>query len=190
MADTQRTRAQILALLADNVTGQVSAQDLRDVIVTIMESEFANPGDFWRQPSPKYTTTDGDGRGWIETSQIVGSDVSYTNLLYMSPSGIWYRADVADSGKTGIIGAAMNSYTSDTSTAEIMRYGVLYHSVLSATFSNFIGHPLYLASGAPGSMTTTITTSELIVGWIEASDDGGAAIGKFRFAPDWSIKGA
>ena len=46
MADVQRTRAAILALMADNVTGQISAQDLRDFIVTVMESEFVNPGDF------------------------------------------------------------------------------------------------------------------------------------------------
>ena len=36
MADTQRTRAAILALFADNVTGQTSVQDLRDYVVTIM----------------------------------------------------------------------------------------------------------------------------------------------------------
>ena len=36
MADTQRTRAAILNLFGDNVTGQISAQDLRDYVVTIM----------------------------------------------------------------------------------------------------------------------------------------------------------
>lgn len=36
MADTQRTRAAILALLADNATGDISAQDLRDTVVSAL----------------------------------------------------------------------------------------------------------------------------------------------------------
>ena len=35
MADTVRTRAQILALLADNNAGDISPQDMRDAIVTL-----------------------------------------------------------------------------------------------------------------------------------------------------------
>jgi len=35
MADTIRTRAALLALLADNTTGEISAQDLRDMLVSI-----------------------------------------------------------------------------------------------------------------------------------------------------------
>ena len=34
MADTQRTSAAILAILADNATGDISAQDMRDTFVT------------------------------------------------------------------------------------------------------------------------------------------------------------
>ncbi len=63
MADTQRTRAAILSLFADNVTGQISCQDLRDFQVTVMESEFANPGDFWAKPQAKYSLTDKTARG-------------------------------------------------------------------------------------------------------------------------------
>lgn len=35
MADTQRTRAQLLTLLADNATGEISPQDLRDMLVSL-----------------------------------------------------------------------------------------------------------------------------------------------------------
>ena len=35
MADTQRTLTQILALLADNATGDISAQDMRDTVVSL-----------------------------------------------------------------------------------------------------------------------------------------------------------
>lgn len=36
MADVIRTKAQILALLADNSTGEISPQDLRDMMVSLM----------------------------------------------------------------------------------------------------------------------------------------------------------
>ena len=35
MADTIRTRVELLTLLADNVTGDISPQDMRDVLVTV-----------------------------------------------------------------------------------------------------------------------------------------------------------
>jgi hypothetical protein len=36
MADTRRTKAEILALFADNTSGNISPQDLRDFVVTVM----------------------------------------------------------------------------------------------------------------------------------------------------------
>jgi hypothetical protein len=35
MADTQRTQAALLALLADNITGDISPQDIRDFLVSV-----------------------------------------------------------------------------------------------------------------------------------------------------------
>lgn len=190
MADTQRSRAQILALFADNSTGQISEQDLRDFVVTIMEEEFANPGDFWAQPETRKVTTDATAKGWKQYSQIVGSDCSAFNVMYMTASGEWKRADVADSTKTGILAMAMDSYTSDQSTCTMLREGVVYYSAWSGLFSGYIGRPIYLDSGVPGSVSISVTAnSQLIVGWVERSDDGGTAIGKFRFKPEWAIRG-
>ena len=190
MADTQRTRAQLLSLFADNVTGQISAQDLRDFQVTVMESEFANPGDFWKEPETRLTTTDTDARGWIDYSQVAGSDLSFLNIVYLTASGEWKKADVADSTKTGLIGLTMDSYTSGDAVCKILRRGMVYASTFSATFSGYIGKPVYLASGVAGSIAVTATTnSTLIIGWVEHSDDGGVAIGKMRFDPEWAIRG-
>lgn len=36
MANTRRTKAELLALIADNATGNISAQDVRDFLVTVM----------------------------------------------------------------------------------------------------------------------------------------------------------
>jgi len=191
MADTQRTRAQILALFADNVTGQISAQDFRDFVVTVMEQEFSNAGDFWARPNVKNTTTDKSARGWKLYSQYIGSDCSFMNVMYMDAStGYWMRADVAASAKNGMVGLAMDSYTSDLSTGIILMEGMVYDSSLSTLFSEKIGRPVYLCSGTPGSISTTANTSVYILGYVAHSDDfGGSAIGKWYFKPEWSVKG-
>jgi hypothetical protein len=195
MADTQRSRAQILSLFADNVTGQISAQDLRDFTVTVMESEFVNAGDFWAQPAVAYTTTDKTARGWKLYSQYIGSDCSWMNVMHQEAStGYWMRADVADSTKTGYIGLAMDSYTSDLSTGVILIQGVVYDSSFSTTFSELTARPIYLDSGVPGSISVGSTdNSVMVIGWILHSDDhGGSAIGKWYFnGPGaWAIKGS
>ena len=192
MADTQRTRAQLLALFADNVTGQISAQDLRDFQVTMMESEFTNPGDFWALPDAKYITTDKSAKGWKLYSQVAGSDFSFMNIVYRDQStGYWQRADVADSTKNGMVGLAMDSYASSLTTCVILLKGIVYDSSFSTIFSRRVGRPVYLASGAPGSITTAVTTSVLIVGWVMHSDlHGYSAIGKWFFNPNWAIVGA
>jgi hypothetical protein len=192
MADAQKTRAQLLSLFADNVTGQISAQDLRDFTVTVMEEEFANPGDFWARPQAKFTTTDKSARGWKEYSQYIGSDCSFMNIMYRDAStGYWMRADVADSSKTGLLGMAMDSYASGVSTATILKEGVVYDSSLSTVFSELLGRPVYLDSGVPGSISVgTTSNSVLIVGMIIASDNhGGSAIGKWYFKPEWKVAG-
>jgi len=189
MADVQRTRAQILTLFADNVTGQISAQDLRDFVVTLMEEEFKYAGDFWKQPGIRETTTDATGRGWKKYSQVLNSACSFANILAMDSDGGWIRADCANSLKTGVLGVALDNYASDATTAEVLLKGVVYNSGYSATFSGFIGRPLYLASGVEGSVTTTKPDSALIVGWIEGSDALNSAIGKYRFVGNWAVTG-
>lgn len=193
MADTQRTLAQILALFADNVTGQISPQDLRDFVVTVMENEFNNPGDFWSQPQAKYITTDKTAKGWKEYSQLILSACSFMNVLYYNVSGGgWGLANVSASAQTGWLALAMDSYAAGISTGVILKEGIVYNSGFSTTFSQKLGRPIYLASGSPGSITITPTTnSQLILGMIAWSDDMGAsAIGKWYFKPEWAVRGA
>lgn len=194
MADTQRTRTQILALTADNVTGQISAQDFRDIIVTIMEEEFANPGDFWAKPQAKFTLTDKTARGAKIYSQYIGSACSFMNIMRQEAStGYWMRADVADSAMTGRLGVAMDSYASDETAGTILLEGVIYDSSFSTIFSELIGRPVYLDSGVPGSISIGSTdNSVLVIGTILNSDDaGGSACGKWYFKPEtWGIKGS
>lgn len=193
MADTPRSRAALLALYADNNTGQVSAQDFRDGVVTWMPEEFVNSGDYWVKPQAKYNTTDKTAKGWIIYSQYIGSDCSWMNVMYLEQStGYWLRANVSDSTENGFIGLAMDSYTSDYSTGQILLEGIVYDSSFSTVFSRLLGRPIYLDSGVPGSISVGETgNSVLQIGVIAHSDNaGGSAIGKWYFKPDWSVKGS
>lgn len=192
MADTQRTRAALLTLMADNTTGQISAQDFRDFMVTVMQTEFANPEDFWKQPSPKQISTDKTARGWIDYSQIVVSTCSFGVPVALTLSGTWINANVNNSAANAVLGVPMDSYVSGTSTAQILRCGLIYDSALSARFSDFVGRPVFLQSGTAGTVpsVTTTTNSTKIIGYVEVQSDGGTS-NIWRFCPtDWSVKGS
>lgn len=191
MADTQRTRSALLTLSADNTTGQISAQDYRDFMVTIMNPEFANPGDFWKQPLPsQIVSTDLESRGWKDYSQVAGSALSFGNaVLFLSNE--WVRADVADSGLNPTMGLALGSYASNDSQIIILRKGIIFNSAFSLRFSDAIGRPIYLQSGAAGSISVTITTNSVaVLGFVEKQSDGGTS-NIIRFDPDgWAVKGS
>ena len=190
MADTQRTRAQILALFADNVTGQISPQDLRDFVVTSMELEFVNSGDFWNKPLPDNVSTDKTTRGYHLYSQVMLSACSFGNVLYLTPSNTWGTADVADSSMNGYLGVATDSQAAADSQVKILREGVVYDSALSARFTGFIGRPVYLQSALDGSVSVTIGTSDLLLGMVLPNGVGSVLSGKWFFKPNWGIKGA
>jgi len=169
MADTQRTRAQLIALFADNVTGQISAQDLRDFLVTVMNAEFANPADFWKEPDHQQMTSD-TVRGWIEYSQLISEAVSFGNILTRGASGQWVLASgvvgSAVSDMPLILGVACDSYAISTF-GNVLRRGLIYHSAFSASFAEGIGWPVYLLSTAAGSITLNSQTSCIVLGFVE-----------------------
>lgn len=192
MADTQKSRAAILALFADNVTGQISAQDLRDFVVTMMEEEFTNPGDFWNQPGYNYTTTDRDIRGWTNHSQTIDSTLSAHTIIYLTPSGTWKGASPSTSGENYILGVLGESAAAGDSDADVLRKGVVVNSLYSARFSGFIGSPVYLQSGVIGSVSITIPTNSIkILGRVlpNTSASGVVTSTKWFFDPDWSVIG-
>jgi hypothetical protein len=200
MADTQRTRAQILALMADNVTGQISPQDLRDAIVTIMEGEFVNAGDFWNEPLNTQITTDKTTRGWHQYSQTMHSNYSASfgmPLAYLQTSGCWIPADLSRSAACLAWGIPADSYASGATTMKILRRGLIYDSGLSR-LSGFVGRPVYLQSAVgvgSASIDTTPGTSDSnihVIGFVEGSTITTDSVYKWRFAPEmgnWAITG-
>ena len=193
MAQQQRTRAALLALLADNVTGQISAEDLRDFQVTVMEEEFVNGGDFWAQPMPRYITTDRTGKGWKQYSQVMVSAVSYGNVVVLNSTGQWMHPDPTDSTENRVLGIAMESYAIAYSQAIVLRKGVYMHTLISNMLSDKIGYLFYLDSTtSDGSVTTTYPTvapNARVLGCVEQSGESITYTNKLRFDPDWSISG-
>jgi hypothetical protein len=185
MADTARTRAAILVLFADNVTGQINEQDLRDFVVTVMPAEFAYANDFWVEPLAAQLTAEGT-RGWHLYSQAVDSAVSFGYQLYKTVSGTWKTANCADSDMNFELAIAASDIASGDS-GILLRRGLIYKSAYSGIFSGYVGRPVYLESGVIGSIAgpASIPTSAKIIGMIE--DD---TSGMYRFDPAWSVVGA
>jgi hypothetical protein len=179
--------------MADNVTGNISPQDLRDMIVTIMEADFANPGDFWCEPGVANMVTDKIVKGWIDVSQIMLSEISFGRVCYMTTAGKWAPASALTSGQNNVLGVAADSYAAAESQAQILRRGLVYDSALSARFSDYVGRVLYLVSGLPGSISVTANTgSNRIIGFVEMSGASVAASttsGHWRFDPTWAVSG-
>ena len=185
MADTQRTRTALLSLLADNVTGQISAQDLRDFLVTIMNNEFAFTGDFWKGPDAAQLTSEG-GRGWFDYSQEMVSLMAFGYLVYLSPSNNWKYACASDVDENCILGVAMSATASGDS-GIVLRKGLVWKSAYSGAFNGYIGRPVYLESAVQASIAgpNSAPTAEKIIGYVV--DD---LNGLYYFDPDWSVVGA
>ena len=171
MADTPRTRAYLRDLFADNVTGQISAQDLRDFLVTIMEDEFVNPGDFFNEPIAGGITTDKTTRGFHLYSQTMDASCSASfgqPYAYDQSFGTWIPADISRSEAQPVRGIAADSYASGATDVKMLIKGIVYDSGLSH-MSGYIGKPMYLGSGAvstSGHVSVTAHTSDSWAGGI------------------------
>ena len=196
MADTQRTRAALLALFADNVTGQISPQDLRDFLVTVMNSEFVNVGDFWHQPDPQYLTTDRGVRGWVDYSPLISEACSFGDVLARGPSGAWTLASAIGLGAVGYsdivcLGMAADSYLAST-VGNVLRKGIAKCAACSVQWSEGIGRIMYLDSGAAGKLSVwsgALPSITMAVGYpeLEGSAFTVSLTDVFRFDPSWAI---
>lgn len=76
MADTQRSVSAILALLADNSTGAISPQDIRDAFVS------------WRMGMGQIYVADGDGAAVSISDSAVYYETT-TSTWTLSSGGVW-----------------------------------------------------------------------------------------------------
>ena len=194
MADTARTRSALITLFADNVTGQISAQDLRDFLVTMMEEEFAYVGDFWKQPHPEQLTSDRSGRGWIDYSCTICVACSFGDILMKNASGVWVTGQLDAATRSGInnIGMVLDSYAISNADGQVLRQGLAKCAAMSIYWSEGIGRMMYMDSGADMKLTTGSAGAMsywMAVGWAETegSDVTTSETNVFRFSPGWGI---
>lgn len=188
MADTKRTRAAILALFADNVTGNISAQDNRDALVTMIPAEsFVNGDDFWAQPQYGRVGGDRTAKGWIIYSQVVDSAVSFGDVLYMKSTGNWRTADAAVATEKDFVGMVLDSHVAADSQVQILRKGLILLSAWSDIFSDNVGKKVYLHSGQSGNITMTLPTSALVLGAVLPTSQGSINSINFFFDPQWAV---
>jgi hypothetical protein len=194
MADTQRTRAALLALTADNVTGAISPQDLRDLMVTAMQEEFVNANDFWNEPISDNITTDLTTRGWHLYSQVVASNLSlsFGKVYCMNTSGAWSTANASQISHNTWLGTAADSYASGATTAKILKRGIVYDSSLATRLTGNIAMPIYLFSATDCSFSITNADNwSRVIGVVLPAGVGSLQCkGKFFFCPQWGITGA
>lgn len=185
MADTARSRSALLTLMADNVTGQISAQDFRDFMVTVMPAEFIYSNDFWNKPLLANLTAEGT-RGWHLYSQVLDSDCIFGAALYQTVSGTWKNADCADSDANCRLCLAASAISSGDS-GILLEAGLIWKSAYSGIFNGYVGRPIYLDSGVIGSIAgpASTPTSAKVIGVIEDDTNG-----VYRFEADWTIVGA
>ena len=188
MADTKRTRAAILALFADNVTGDISAQDDRDRLVTNMPLEsFINEDDFWAQPQFGRVGGDRTGKGWVLYSQVVDSLVSFGDVLYMVSTGNWRTADAAQPLEKDFVGMVLESYAAAASQCLILRKGLILLSAWSGIFSDNVGKKVYLDSGTSGAFSMVQPTSALVLGVALPTSMGSINSINMFFDPQWAV---
>ena len=196
MADTVRGRATLLSLFADNVTGQISEQDLRDYLISIMSEDNGVAGDFWNTPQAKYHYTDKTAYGNTLHSQFIQEACSFGNVLCMDAStGCWKLADGGDSALQGYLGLAMDSYTANESQADVLIEGLVCNSNFSTTFSREIGSPICLDQTGDGSIIIISVTSiasyirlGAVVPSTPMSITSAASTSSFwYFRPEWTV---
>jgi hypothetical protein len=194
MADTQRTRAALQALFADNTTGQISAQDLRDFLVTALQPEFVNANDFWCSPQPDQITTDLTTRGDHWYSQMAASDasLSFGKPYALTSINTWSTTTASTISQNAVLGIAADSYASNASNVKILRWGIVYDSSLANRLTGQIGMPLFLYSATPNSFSYTNADGwSRVIGYIlPAGVNSVQTKGKFFFDPWGVVTGA
>jgi len=200
--NTPRGRSDLLQKFAPNISGDISDQELRDLIVTLMPMEFQNPSDYWAEPDP-VMIQHGDWRGWAVYSQRIESDCVFGHALYLTNSGTWALAGTSAHSEARCMGLATNSYSAGNSVAVILRKGIIYATNWSNNMYGNFHRPVFLLTNAgTWSITSGGDSISMILGYVEMpavpriSTDTGVSVitscsdygwGKWRFDPQWGI---
>ncbi len=191
MPDTPTNRADLIVLFGDNVTGQISASDLRNFLVTALPSEFIGAYDFWNTPTSDNITTDLTTRGTHIYSQVISSNmsVSFGQICCLTSKGNWSTAMASTIANNNFLGVMADSYAMNATDAKVLLKGIVYCSALATRLSGYIGLPIYLYSGTSCSMSVTNVDnwSKVIGVVLPAGKNSVQTKGKYYFDPTWPV---
>jgi len=119
MADSKRTRAQLLALLVDNSTGEISPQDMRDLVVSLFGVYGSIKAVDNAVVQAMTAATPAKVTNYTKNGLAVGTTPDYANNQIALPNGGTYLlyaqasikssvADVALNGRLAIDGSAID----------------------------------------------------------------------------------
>lgn len=175
MADTPKSRTAGLALINDNDNYEVTAQDMRDVIVSLWPAERESAEDYFSGPQTGQVTADLEWRGDYFQG-TAASAVTQGQVLALNASGEYVLADAANLATAMAVAIACSTIAA-AGTGLMMRAGLMYLSGICSGYT--IGQQVYLASGTGGGLTQTKPTNVQVLGVVEAA-------GKLRFEPSWA----
>lgn len=108
MADTKRTRSQILALMADNTTGEISPQDLRDMLVSLFGVYGSIKAVDNAVVQAMTAATPAKLVNHTTNGLAVGTTPDYANSQIALPNGGTYGLFAQASIKSSVAGVALN----------------------------------------------------------------------------------
>lgn len=191
MADTARSKTDIIGISGDNSTGAISAQDYRDFIVSVMPTECLYAGEYWTVPTEVNNTTTYSTRGTHIFSQIVSSKVanglSFGKVYALTASNTWSTADPDNTYQHTLIGVAADSYAINVSTAKLLLMGVVNNPSCSDYTVSCVGLPLFLCSvTSAGNVSITAADNSRVVGIVLPSGIGqSTAVGSGKYFFDY-----
>ena len=156
MADTKRTLAALQLLLVSGELANISAQDIRDFLLSV-HADVGYGGDDATTAAEIKDVVDGlidsipsdDSTGGIIAEMVLGESVVFPNVLYQKSDGKLYKADADLENTMPVIAMAEESGNIDE-TKKVLLFGFVRDDGWSWT----VGGNIYV-SGTLGGLTQT-----------------------------------
>ncbi|MFH1321014.1 MAG: hypothetical protein ABII90_10225 [Bacteroidota bacterium] len=156
MSDTKRTLAALQLLLASGELKNISAQDVRDFLISVHADVGYGSDDATTAAELKDAVEglidsipDDDSVSGIKAEMVFGESIVFPNVLYQKADGKLYKADADAAATMPVMFLALESGV-DTETKEVLLFGF----VRDDGWSWIVGGLIY-ASGTEGELTQT-----------------------------------
>ena len=155
MADTQRSRADLNTLLADNTSGDISPQDIRDMLETLHPSYGSN------YISTPATTSITDSTNYFKCAGTT-TDISLRNFSGKTALGVDNRLRYDGAATVHIHGAVTISFSLASGTNKVLEFDV-YHYDDSAASGAVVGSSKVSVNASSSAIQSTALHFDLML---------------------------